>query len=69
MTSRQDRAAALDHLMQTEGAAVRRNASGLNDEATAALDAFDDREGRRGAARAIKEQAIENLPDLIEQVE
>ncbi len=69
MTSRRKRAAELDHLMETEGSAVRQNTSGLNDQATAALAGFEGREQQRSAARAIKERAIENLPDLIEQVE
>ncbi|MFB6309994.1 MAG: LUD domain-containing protein [Salinirussus sp.] len=66
---RGDRAAALDRLLATEGAAVRENTTGLNDQATRSLDGFSDREACRAAARQIKEDAIEDLPQLIDRVE
>ena len=59
----------LRHLMETEGAAVNRNVTGFNRgryEAVAELPDYDELKAR---ARAIKEDAIERLPELIESVE
>jgi iron-sulfur cluster protein len=67
--SRQDRADRLGDLMDTEGAAVRARTEMVNAMATDAQDSLHDFEALRSRAREIKEHAIENLPDLIDQVE
>jgi len=66
--SRRDRAAAIRDVMEREGDAVGESARGGNllaDQAIAEFDAFED---RRAEARAIKEDAIERLPDLVDRV-
>ncbi|OVE85843.1 LUD domain-containing protein [Natronolimnobius baerhuensis] len=65
---RAQKAERIRHLLATEGASVEENARGFNDgryESVARLEEYEDYKDR---ARAIKEDAIEHLPDLIEQV-
>ncbi len=67
--SREAKAAEIRRLLSTEGEAVSENARGFNRgrmEATAELDDYDELKAR---ARAHKEDAIERLPSLIEQVQ
>ncbi|WP_277552656.1 LUD domain-containing protein [Halobaculum limi] len=66
--SRAATAAKIRHLLDTEGEAVRENTRGFNQgryDSTADLDAYDD---LKSEARAIKEDAIERLPDLIDDL-
>ncbi|PSP79666.1 (4Fe-4S)-binding protein [Halobacteriales archaeon QS_1_68_20] len=68
MSSREQKAAEIRRLLATEGEAVSENARGFNrgrEEATAELDDYDE---LKATARARKEDAIERLPELIEQV-
>jgi iron-sulfur cluster protein len=69
MTSRRERAAELEALMATEGAAVRERTEGVNELTSIAQRSFADFEDLRSAAREIKEHSIANLPDLLDRVE
>jgi iron-sulfur cluster protein len=65
------RAAEADRLrqvMDTEGEAIGENTRTVNQLSAFATSQFDDYEDARTAARAIKEGAIERLPELLEQV-
>jgi iron-sulfur cluster protein len=65
---RQAKAARIRHLLETEGDAVEANTLGFNQgryEAVADLEAYEE---LKSEARAIKEDAIERLPELLEQV-
>ncbi|SFR65543.1 LUD domain-containing protein [Halogeometricum limi] len=55
-------------LMRTEGAAVAANAQGFNEGRYASVAELDDYEGLKAEARAIKEDAIERLPELLDQL-
>ncbi|MEF8795119.1 MAG: LUD domain-containing protein [Salinivenus sp.] len=66
--SRTDKATAIRQLMQTEGAAVAQNTRGFNDGRQASVARLDDPEALKARARTIKEEAIERLPALVEQV-
>jgi len=68
MSRRSQKAAALRHLMETEGDAVNENARGINRKAGAAIREFERFEELRAEARAIKEDAVENLPDLVDDL-
>ncbi|WP_332899138.1 LUD domain-containing protein [Haladaptatus sp. CMSO5] len=68
MSSRRQKAAALRKLMDEEGDAVRTNTRGLAELTDYNVSHFDRYEELREEARAIKEDAIEHLPDLIEEV-
>jgi iron-sulfur cluster protein len=66
-----ERAAKADRLrqvMETEGEAIGENTRTVNQLSAYATSQFDRYEDARTAARAIKEEAIERLPDLVEQV-
>jgi len=54
--------------METEGEAVAENTKGFNAGRYKSVGAMDDYEALKARARAIKEKAIERLPDLIDQV-
>ncbi|MFB6179521.1 MAG: LUD domain-containing protein [Halorientalis sp.] len=69
MSSRRDRAEELRHLMETDGDAVGRNTRTVNQLTDYALQRFDRYEDLRDAAREIKEQAIADLPALIDRVD
>jgi len=58
----------LRHLMATEGAAVSQNTKGFNQGRYDSTAKLSDYEGLKDEARAIKEDAIANLPDLIDQL-
>ena len=58
----------LRNLMATEGAAVSRNTKGFNQGRYESTGRLDDYEGMKQEARAIKADAIERLPDLIDQL-
>lgn len=55
-------------LMQMEGEAVAENTQGFNQGRYSAVEGLDDYEGLKDRARAIKEDAIERLPELVDQV-
>ncbi len=63
---RRRKAEQIRHLIESEGDAVSENVSRLNDERYAAVERFDEFEALRTEARQIKEDAIENLPTLID---
>ncbi|MDG5757999.1 LUD domain-containing protein [Natronococcus sp. A-GB1] len=65
---RRAKAARIRHLLETEGDAVEANTAGFNRgryEAVADLESYEE---LKGEARGIKEDAIERLPELLEQV-
>jgi len=64
--SRRRKAEQIRELIQREGDAVHENVSRLNQERYETTAQFDEYEALRTEARAIKEDAIENLPTLIE---
>ena len=68
MSSRNEKAAHLRHIMETEGEAVGETAQMVNQLSDYAVEQLEDYEDLRDAARAIKEDAIERLPDLIDDV-
>ena len=68
-SKREERATELRRLMETEGEAIGQNTRTVNQLSDFALTQFEEFEAVRQAARDIKEKAIENLPDLIDQVD
>ncbi|WP_135828180.1 LUD domain-containing protein [Halorussus halobius] len=66
--SRQQKAARIRDLLDAEGDSVRANAQGFNRGRYDAVAGLDDYEGLKDEARAIKEDAIERLPELVERV-
>jgi iron-sulfur cluster protein len=66
--SREFKAERIRSLLETEGAAVAENTRGFNDGRYESVAKLDDYQGLREEARAIKEDAIEQLPELVEQV-
>ncbi|GGN26107.1 LUD domain-containing protein [Halarchaeum nitratireducens] len=66
--TRRQKAERIRHLLDTEGDAVHENTQVFNEgryESTANLDDYDE---LKNEARAIKEDAIERLPELVDQV-
>ncbi len=66
--SRDAKAEHIRRLLETEGEAIGENTRGFNVGRYESVAKLDDYEGLKDEARAIKEDAIERLPDLIEQV-
>ncbi|KAB1188292.1 MULTISPECIES: LUD domain-containing protein [Haloferax] len=66
--AREAKAAKIRQLMETEGDAVNTSTSGFNEGRYQAVQTLDDYEGLKAEARAIKEDAIERLPDLLDQL-
>jgi iron-sulfur cluster protein len=66
--SREFKAERIRSLLETEGAAVAENTRGFNHGRYESVAKLDDYQGLREEARAIKEDAIEQLPELVEQV-
>ncbi|WP_411963605.1 LUD domain-containing protein [Haloferax sp. YSMS24] len=66
--SREAKAAKIRQLMETEGSAVNTSTRGFNEGRYEAVQTLDDYEGLKAEARAIKEDAIERLPDLIDEL-
>ncbi|MFA9501718.1 LUD domain-containing protein [Natrinema sp. H-ect1] len=66
--SRAGTADRIRHLLETEGEAIHAQASHSNERRNVTYEATDDIEELRTEARAIKEDAIDRLPDLIETV-
>ncbi|MXV60563.1 4Fe-4S dicluster domain-containing protein [Natronorubrum sp. JWXQ-INN-674] len=58
----------LRELMRTEGAAVATNTQAFNDGRYASVSDLEDYEALKREARAIKEDAIERLPELLERL-
>ncbi|QSW97710.1 LUD domain-containing protein [Haloterrigena alkaliphila] len=67
-TTRAEKAARIRHLFQTEGEAVFENTNHINNGRYEANARTDDIEELRSTARRIKEDAIERLPELIEEI-
>ena len=67
--TREDKAAHLRRLIETEGKTVGTNTRTVNQLSTYALQQFESTEELRQAAREIKREAIETLPTLIDQVD
>ena len=61
-------AAALRNLMEAEGDAVAANTQGFNDGRYESVESLDDYDGLKSTARAIKADAIERLPTLIDEL-
>jgi len=66
--SRSAKAARIRHLLDTEGAAVAENTRGFNQGRYDSVDKLDDYEGLKSEARSIKEDAIERLPELLDEL-
>jgi len=66
--SRQSRAEHIKHVMETEGDAVATNTRGFNQGRYDSVAKLEDYEALKGQAREIKEDAIERLPELIDEV-
>lgn len=65
---REQKAAHIRHLLATEGESVERNTQGFNRGRYEAVADLSNYEELKDEARAIKEDAIERLPELVEQV-
>ncbi|MFC4436499.1 MULTISPECIES: LUD domain-containing protein [Natrialbaceae] len=66
--SREAKASRIHHLLRTEGDAVERNTQTFNRGRYDAIGDLEAAEAYRNRAREIKEDAIENLPELIDEV-
>ncbi|RBI61163.1 (4Fe-4S)-binding protein [halophilic archaeon] len=66
--SREVKAEKIRRLMASEGDAVGENTRGFNQGRYESVARLDDYEELKDEARAIKEDAIERLPDLVEQL-
>ena len=67
-SQRESKADHIRHIMETEGDAVGTNTRGFNEGRYESVAKLEDYEGLKDEARAIKEEAIERLPELIDQV-
>jgi iron-sulfur cluster protein len=63
-----ERARRIKAVLEVDGPAISANATHLNRQRYDAIDSFPAYDELRGEARAIKEDAIERLPELIETV-
>ena len=68
MSSRESKAEHIRMIMETEGDAVGDNTRGFNQGRYDSVAKLEDYEGLKAEARAIKEDAIERLPELIDEV-
>ncbi|MXR50403.1 4Fe-4S dicluster domain-containing protein [Halovenus sp. WSH3] len=69
MSSQRDsKAEHIRHIMETEGAAVGTNTRGFNAGRYESVAKLSDYDGLKDEARAIKEDAIERLPELIDEL-
>ena len=66
--SRAGKAAKIRHLLETEGDAIRANTEGFNRGRYDSVADLEDYEALKDEARAIKEDAIERLPELIDEL-
>ena len=62
------KAAHIKHILETEGDAVAANTQGFNQGRYDSVAKLEDYEQLKSEARAIKEDAIERLPELIEDL-
>ena len=62
------KAAHINHILETEGDAVAANTQGFNQGRYDSVAALEGYEQYKSEARAIKEDAIDRLPDLIEEL-
>ena len=67
-SERDSKAAHIRHIMETEGDAVGTNTRGFNDGRYESVAKLEDYEGLKDEARAIKEDAIERLPALVDEL-
>ena len=67
-TDRAETAARLRELLDTEGASVKANTAVFNRGRYDSVAGLDDYEGLKDRAREIKEDAIERLPELIDEL-
>ncbi|WP_440988677.1 LUD domain-containing protein [Haloarchaeobius baliensis] len=67
-SERKRKAAHIRHLLDTEGPLIGEKVQGKNRDRYAAAERFEAWDGARDEARAIKEAAIADLPELIEQL-
>jgi iron-sulfur cluster protein len=65
---RSAKAARIRHLLETEGDAVAENTRGFNQGRYDSVADLDDYEELKSEARAIKEDAIERLPELLDRL-
>jgi hypothetical protein len=63
-----DQAQAIRELLASDGPTVAKNTRGFNDGRYASVARLEDYDELKRRARAIKEDAIERLPELIDQV-
>jgi len=68
MSRREERAARLRAVMESDGDAIGPSARGASALTDHALEELEDYEELREAARTIKEDAIERLPELVDRV-
>ena len=66
--ARTEKAEHIRRVMDAEGAAVAANTQGFNDGRYESVADLEDYEGLKTDARAIKEDAIERLPELVDQL-
>ncbi len=66
--TREEKAARIRELMATEGESVRENTLGFNRDRYESTGALEDYDALKDQARAIKEDAIARLPELIDEV-
>jgi iron-sulfur cluster protein len=66
--SREAKAAHIRRLLETEGDAVAANTRGFNQGRYESVDKLDEYQQYRDRAREIKEDAIERLPELVDQL-
>ncbi|MFC4247401.1 LUD domain-containing protein [Natribaculum luteum] len=66
--AREEKAAYIRHLLETEGDAVAENTQGFNQGRYESVAELEEYEALKDEARAIKEDAIERLPELIDEL-
>ncbi len=67
-TDRERKAAHIRHLLETEGDSVQENTRVFNQGRYSSVEDLEDYEGLKTRARAIKEDAIDRLPELIDEL-
>jgi iron-sulfur cluster protein len=68
LDSHEAKAARIRHLLETEGDAIAENTRGFNQGRYDSVADLADYQGLRDEARAIKEDAIERLPELVDEL-
>ncbi|SDX74108.1 LUD domain-containing protein [Halobellus clavatus] len=66
--ARTTKAEHIRHILETEGAAIEQNTQGFNDGRYESVADLEDYEGLKREAREIKEDAIERLPELLDDL-